>query len=1007
MGIYQRLGAGILALGVAIVGVVFVAPAASAHANAVTGVSTCQPDGTYTVTWTIANDYNLTEVVNHVSHDVGTVNGLPAQLGKKATATVTSLGIPGTAKSASLKVKGTWSDGFSERAVEGTVRFDKPCAPTPSCLASISTKDVVAAYLPGDPFHATVAYKGGSLCDGVTKTVSLNSYATDGGSWPTSGTQVFVDHDQVTLSKDKTSGSLSVQAPSCYYQTDLYFGDKRYDGKNGAVPNYPGVVTPENLVAARNGGHACDVMPSGTLTTNCYQDKGKVVASALDKGTFAKTVFRLVTGTGADHSVVMAKQAPDGSLMASGLSDNTKVWLQYNTGKGWVDEGSTVTTDRCTPVQPAGQLVTDCFEDAGRVKAVSLEEGTYKRVQWRLVTGTDGSHLIEVGTEDDGKLVAKGLADGSKVWLQVNTGRGWSDTGSVITTGACAPVSPVGDVVTDCYRDAGVVKAVRLDDGSYRYVAWRLVTGDGGNHARVLAQEQADGSLVATGLDDATKVWLQYRVNGRWVDEGSVVTSGTCVPTGSVATECVRDGGSVTATLNAHDATGVQWRLVTGTDAAHDTVVPSVRDEATLVASHVADTTKVWLQYGFGGSWTDVAGARATTPTCVPSGALSATCVENAGRVVATLAANDATGVQWRLVTGTDAAHSTVVPSRKDAATLVAANVADATKVWLQYGFGGSWSDVAGGTATTGACTPPVVSSSGKFTVACSADGADVTLGRLNAGTNQDVVWTLTYGATSKTVVSGEVVAVPAAAALVLAYKAGPAETVTVQTDTAPAACVQTGTPQPGTLNIVKSVDETGDATFGDTLTYRLVVTASGATGQTNVVVSDYIPGYKPGTASGLTTYVASSAACDAGTCTVAYDATTRQLTWSLGGMAAGTSRTVTFRVVIDHPAQQPDGAIPAVTILNTGAVQSSETASKPSNEVQTPVTAVSGVKQGRTSGGTPVVHTQVDSAANLLPHTGMPLPMDRALAVAVLLLGIGVALTVAARRREVRITRG
>jgi uncharacterized repeat protein (TIGR01451 family) len=570
-------------------------------------------------------------------------------------------------------------------------------------------------------------------------------------------------------------------------------------------------------------------------------------------------------------------------------------------------------------VQPAGQLVTDCFEDAGRVKAVSLEEGTYKRVQWRLVTGTDGSHLIEVGTEDDGKLVAKGLADGSKVWLQVNTGKGWSDTGSVITTGACAPVSPVGDVVTDCYRDAGVVKAVRLDDGSYRYVAWRLVTGDGGNHARVLAQEQADGSLVATGLDDATKVWLQYRVNGRWVDEGSVVTSGTCVPTGSVATECVRDGGSVTATFNAHDATGVQWRLVTGTDAAHDTVVPSVRDEATLVASHVADTTKVWLQYG----------------------------------------------------------------------------------------FGGSWSDVAGGTATTGACTPPVVSSSGKFTVACSADGADVTLGRLNAGTNQDVVWTLTYGATSKTVVSGEVVAVPAAAVLVLAYKAGPAETVTVQTDTAPAACVQTGTPQPGTLNIVKSVDETGDATFGDTLTYRLVVTASGATGQTNVVVSDYIPGYKPGTASGLTTYVAGSAACDAGTCTVAYDATTRQLTWSLGGMAAGSSRTVTFRVVIDHPAQQPDGAIPAVTILNTGAVQSSETASKPSNEVQTPVTAVSGVKQGRTSGGTPVVHTQVDSAANLLPHTGMPLPMDRALAVAVLLLGIGVALTVAARRREVRITRG
>lgn len=41
----------------ALAGVV-VAPAAFAHANQITAQSTCQADGTWTVTWTVANDYN-------------------------------------------------------------------------------------------------------------------------------------------------------------------------------------------------------------------------------------------------------------------------------------------------------------------------------------------------------------------------------------------------------------------------------------------------------------------------------------------------------------------------------------------------------------------------------------------------------------------------------------------------------------------------------------------------------------------------------------------------------------------------------------------------------------------------------------------------------------------------------------------------------------------------------------------------------------------------------------
>ena len=79
-------------------------------------------------------------------------------------------------------------------------------------------------------------------------------------------------------------------------------------------------------------------------------------------------------------------------------------------------------------------------------------------------------------------------------------------------------------------------------------------------------------------------------------------------------------------------------------------------------------------------------------------------------------------------------------------------------------------------------------------------------------------------------------------------------------------------------------------------------MTATGTLSQPNVVVNDYIPGYDPARpTSGKTTYVAGSATCiGAGTCTVTGPDASHQLTWSLGTMAGGTSRQVTFKVTID-----------------------------------------------------------------------------------------------------------
>ena len=120
-------------------------------------------------------------------------------------------------------------------------------------------------------------------------------------------------------------------------------------------------------------------------------------------------------------------------------------------------------------------------------------------------------------------------------------------------------------------------------------------------------------------------------------------------------------------------------------------------------------------------------------------------------------------------------------------------------------------------------------------------------------------------------------------------------------------------------------------------------MTAGGSLGQTNVVVTDYIPGHKPGRDSVPTTYVAGSAACDPGTCTATYDSSAKRVTWSLGDMAPGTSRTVTFQVTIDV-ANTISATESAAIVVNSAEVGSTETPTTPSNEVKTPVTDVLGV---------------------------------------------------------------
>lgn len=196
-------------------------------------------------------------------------------------------------------------------------------------------------------------------------------------------------------------------------------------------------------------------------------------------------------------------------------------------------------------------------------------------------------------------------------------------------------------------------------------------------------------------------------------------------------------------------------------------------------------------------------------------------------------------------------------------------------------------------------------------------------------------------------------------------------------------------------LSLAKSVDQTSVA-YGGTLAYSLDVTATGNQDETNVVVSDILPGYDPAESSGKTTFVAGSAVCSV-TCTAAFDAATHTVTWTIASLASGQKATVSFQVTVDTPAAAADGSIPAETIRNVGAVLSTETPKTPSNVVTTTTTAVLGLKVTK-----PVATPTVKPAA-VLPFTGSGLPIGPASIVAVMLIGLGLAMSATRRKPSVR----
>lgn len=202
-----------LALSVGVGGVASLAlvTAASAHASLISGSAQCQSNGTYTVSWTISNDWILADTITEVSHTGGgTFSGLPTTIPASAaktppfkSVTVIQSGVSGSAKSASLTVHGTWTDKVTETNT-GSVALPGTCtsataatAPTftnATCSAATGSYTIpsstVAEYFVAIGNGAPVAASAGTVSVAVGTLVKITAKPVAGGA-PLTGTTAW------------------------------------------------------------------------------------------------------------------------------------------------------------------------------------------------------------------------------------------------------------------------------------------------------------------------------------------------------------------------------------------------------------------------------------------------------------------------------------------------------------------------------------------------------------------------------------------------------------------------------------------------------------------------------------------------------------------------------------------------------------------------------------------------------------------------------------------------
>ena len=691
---------------------------------------------------------------------------------------------------------------------------------------------------------------------------------------------------------------------------------------------------------------------------------------------------------------------------------------------GVIDEASDCGDLTPTVVEPDGSFSATCTAEGAVVTIGDLSVGTFEGVDWTLTHG-DASTPVHQGDT----VAVKG---GVTLTLGWTSGDESGDVQSQDAPEACTPVDtePTGSFDQDCVTGGVKVTIKGLDAGTYEGATWSFTHGSTTVSGVVDGQEV----LVQTG-ELLTLSWHSGESSG-------TAKSGTAKECPVPPTEdelgkikirkaMVGDpiGTSTDFTVRV-DCPGTQYDQDVVLDAAHNWV----RTTANIPTGTTCDLTEVRIPDGWNFErWSGAPEEQRTISVTVGSGTPSqasaiVTNKRRTGKVeVHKAIVGDPAGASTEFTVHLDCegtnydqdlvlnsgnswtATVSAIPSGIDCAVTEPAVPAGwtLTSITPSGPFTiDSYNTIAVEVVNTRTVTPPPATpQTGVITVTKVLDGAangaetsfvfDVDC----PGTAYDQV--VTVAVPTGTSASGTTGQIPVGLTCTVTERSTPSwqqkSVVPASGAVAVGSTVTfTNSRRTGALSITKAVSPVAGngvvVGFGDTLTYTLTVSATGSLGQSDVAVTDYVPGFDPARpGSAKTTYKDGTAACiGAGTCAVTGPGANGLITWNLGSMAAGTTRQVTFQVTVDEVSGNP-GTTVAVDVLNAAAVSSASTPTTPSNAVSTPVTEVLPVKQGQKPPG---------EEPTKLPHTGAGLPLGAAAGIGGLLLLMGFSLVAVSRPR-------
>jgi hypothetical protein len=300
--------------------------AASAHYNTVSGVAHCQQNGTYTVTWTVANTYpaeNETATVKTYSPTPSLVSPNSLELAKSpdagSTGTMTQTGIAGNATSATLSVDGLWHpDNFTEDA-DGTVTLTGTCtSKTPHQPTAPSAKNGACVnYTTTSPSVTIPSDKGVNyVLD--TKSVSPGTYPVAAGSHTVSASSTTLTLTGTT----HWTYTLTVASGSCSRTTATPVTPTLTQSEcSGGAPTSPTLTLTHTRGIDYTVSKSAPYSAGQTVTVTALTHKGYVLGSL--PASWTKTSDRRATRTITFNEAPAACSGTAGSTANNGENQGT------------------------------------------------------------------------------------------------------------------------------------------------------------------------------------------------------------------------------------------------------------------------------------------------------------------------------------------------------------------------------------------------------------------------------------------------------------------------------------------------------------------------------------------------------------------------------------------------------------------------------------------------------------------------------------------------------------